>query len=140
MFKISLAQAIIDMVELALARGDREHALIVSLRLTANRNVSRYLSLFFYRGTNYTTVGSAEGRVSPQPTEWKLEAHHDSCWRADGVDATLSGLYLSMSKEVALGAPPKSVAIEARLVPSPRKVEVCGVLRSDGKVCVQYRA
>jgi hypothetical protein len=138
-FKLNLAQAIIEMVELALPRGDREHALIVSLRLTAKPDVGRYLSLFFYRGSNYTTVGSAEGTGIPQPTEWKLESHHDSCWRSDGVDATLSKLYLSLCEEVALGTPPKTVAIEARLVPSPRKVEVGSVSRTDNVVHVTYK-
>ncbi len=140
MLKIDLGHTIIEMVELTLERGDREHALVVPIQIDGDGRRICFAYFFFWRGSSYTTVGSKMTNelplnfLSTEPNEWKLESHHDSCWRSDGVNSTLSGISSTIRKLT-----PKIVDIEVRFYQSPRKVKVESVTRTDHSVQVVYK-
>ena len=147
MFEINLTHTVNQMVELTLEHGDCKHALVVPIRFLVNDKPSRYAYFFFFRESHCTTVGSIVTSefplwyfVSHLPTEWKLEAHHESCSCSDSVGSVLSGIYHSIRREVSPPTAPKTLKIEVRFYKTPRKVPVEKVTRSENTIHVSYKS
>lgn len=111
---ISIDKVVCTMVEAILPRNTENKVLSVSIRFEAenfekDHLVRKNLLFVFYRGSNYTFVGSPisdpDNKLSNiffsgnKETELKRFSYHDSCWRSDGVTDAICNIAQDIEKE-----------------------------------------
>lgn len=111
--KIRIADAIFIIVEKLLPRFSPGKVLIVPVSLTADNfkkeiELRKTFKFFFTRKGNYTYVGvSISKEELPDSEELEDLAHHDSCWRTDGVEAYLEKISSEIYQECIAKDPEK---------------------------------
>ena len=129
MFKIDVDDALVNLVELCLERGNQDRALIVPIKIEHDDKLVAFVDFMFYRPTAYTKVGMTITRKWRSPlsaynrVEWSLTSDHDSAWRSDGIRSPLHELFLELAQKLAPGVPPVNVPFRTT-IGRPQFVEV----------------
>ncbi len=103
--RINISYAINEMVELVLPRGTTDKILMVDIRFSIDDydvdfSTNKHLILIFYRPNNYTFVGRIKNDYLLPDSEIEYLSFHDSCWREDGTNSTISKFASDVEKEI----------------------------------------
>jgi hypothetical protein len=114
MFQVNPSSLISTLVESLLPRhSPKETVLVMSFMASAqpigfgvdDRTFLRNFHMMFHRPGNYTKVlwfddvSSSNLLQLGTPRIWSLRANHDSCWRNDGVEQSLSALQQEIARK-----------------------------------------
>ena len=74
------------------------------------KHASRDVHFIVLRHGSYYRVWFAAPsprKPEPKPSDYKMTSDHDSCWRSDGIDSSISHVYFALAKQVNADKAPK---------------------------------
>lgn len=138
--KMEVTEVVTTLVEQMLPRGSGQNKILqVILRVTATavsgEERNRLAIFLFHRPGNYTKVifkTTLDTRARPENfTDWEMVSNHDSAWRSDGVEHTLSMIESEMRRELSHS---KGCEVAASFAfCQPRVVNVQSALQGAGR-------
>lgn len=101
----------------------------------------RFVHLMYHVQGRTVLVGSQVSDMSsiPAPKVWERQSYHDSCWRSDGTDHVINGVYFQMCKEAFPDMAPVAVYSKAELMPIRfREVTAVDQHAEDGAIRLTF--